>query len=92
MVLGGHAAQGTIVMPDEPPLSTPVARAGNGDNQVWDMLGERCAPVVWSICRVRGVSSRDADDAGQCTWLRLVKRIDTAGEAAELQGWLAVRS
>ncbi len=79
----------TIVMPDDPLLSSLVTRARNGDKRAWDLLVERCAPIVWSICRLHGLSRQDADDAGQSVWLRLVKRIDTLGEPAALPGWLA---
>jgi hypothetical protein len=39
------------MMPDGPLLSDLVTRARNGDKRAWDRLVERCAPVVWSICR-----------------------------------------
>lgn len=76
-------------MPDELMLSSLVTRAGNGDKQAWDMLVERCAPVIWSICHRHGLSRQDADDVGQSVWLRLVDRIGTLREPAALTGWLA---
>jgi RNA polymerase sigma factor (sigma-70 family) len=77
------------MMPDEPLLSSLVTRARSGDKRAWDMLVERCAPVVWSICRWHGLSRQDTDDVGQSVWLRLVERIDTLREPAALTGWLA---
>src|SRR5271165_3364592 len=65
----------TIVMPDDPLLSSLVTRARNSDKRAWDLLVERCAPIVWSICRLHGLSRQDADDVGQSVWLRLVERI-----------------
>ncbi len=76
-------------MPDDPLLSSLVTRARNGDKRAWDLLVERCAPIVWSICRLHGLSRQDADDVGQSVWLRLVERIDTLREPAALPGWLA---
>lgn len=76
-------------MPDEPLLSTLVARARNGDKRAWDMLVERCAPVVWSVCRRHGLTGQDADDVGRSVWLLLVERIDTLRDPAALTGWLA---
>ena len=89
MVLADHLGDDTIVMPDEPVLSSLVTRARNDDKRAWDLLVERCAPIVWSICRLHGLSRQDADDVGQSVWLRLVERIDTLREPAALPGWLA---
>jgi DNA-directed RNA polymerase specialized sigma24 family protein len=76
------------MMPDEPLLSNLVTRARNGDKRAWDRLVERCAPVVWSICRRHGLSRQDTGDVGQSVWLRLVEQIDTLGEPAARQaGW-----
>lgn len=77
------------MVPDEQLLSGLVTRARNGDKRAWDRLLERCAPVVWSICRRHKLSRQDADDVGQSVWLRLVERIDTLREPAALAGWLA---
>jgi RNA polymerase sigma factor (sigma-70 family) len=77
------------MMPDEPPLSSLVTGTRNGDKRAWDMLVERCAPIVWSICRRHGLSRQDTDDVGQSVWLRLAERIDTLREPATLPGWLA---
>ena len=48
LVLTSHLGEETIVMPDEPPLSSLVARTGNG-NQARGIAVERCAPTIWSI-------------------------------------------
>jgi RNA polymerase sigma factor (sigma-70 family) len=77
------------MMPDEPLLSNLATRARNGDKRAWDMLVERCAPIVWSICRRHGLSRQDTGDVGQSVWLRLVEQIDTLREPAALTGWLA---
>jgi RNA polymerase sigma factor (sigma-70 family) len=77
------------MMPDKPRLSSLVTRASNGGKRAWDRLVERCAPIVWSICRRRGLSRQDTNDVGQSVWLRLAKRIDTLREPAALPGWLA---
>ena len=49
-----------------------VTRAGSGDEQAWDALVERYAPLIWSICRRYRLSGADAADAGQGVWLQLV--------------------
>jgi hypothetical protein len=42
-----------------------VTRARNGDNQAWDALVERYAPLIWSICRRHGLGDADAENIGQ---------------------------
>ncbi|MFY9931688.1 MAG: sigma-70 family RNA polymerase sigma factor [Streptosporangiaceae bacterium] len=65
-----------------------VARAGRGDQQAWDALVERYAPLIWSICRRYRLSPADADDVGQSVWLRLVDRLDQVRDPAALPGWI----
>jgi len=77
------------MIPDEPPPSSLVTRARNRDERAWDMLVERCAPIVWSICRRHGLSRQDTGDVGQSVWLRLAERIDTLREPSAPPGWLA---
>jgi RNA polymerase sigma factor (sigma-70 family) len=84
-------------MRDEPSVTDPVtssvtdlvAHARHGDQQAWDTLVERYAPLVWSICRSYGLSRADADDVGQTVWLLLVTHLDTVRDPAALGGWIA---
>ena len=66
-----------------------VAGARNGDEQAWDALVERYAPLIWSICRRHRLGGADADDVGQSVWLRLVDQLDRVRDPAALAGWLA---
>jgi RNA polymerase sigma factor (sigma-70 family) len=66
-----------------------VTRAGNGDQQAWDALVERYAPLIWSICRRHQLSAADAGDVSQSVWLRLVDQLDKIRDPAALPGWLA---
>ena len=49
-----------------------VTRARNGDQQAWDALVERYAPLIWSICRHYRLDRADAEDVGQSIWLQFV--------------------
>ena len=66
-----------------------MTRARNGDNQSWDTLVERYAPLIWSICRWHGLGGADAAAVGQNVWLRIVGQLEKIRLAAALPGWLA---
>jgi RNA polymerase sigma factor (sigma-70 family) len=66
-----------------------VARARNGDRQAWNMMIERYAPLIWSICRRYRLSDADAADVGQSVWLCLLDHLDGLRDPAALPGWLA---
>jgi RNA polymerase sigma factor (sigma-70 family) len=72
-----------------PVVADLVARARDGDEQAWDALVERYAPLIWSICRRHRLSNADADDVGQSIWLQMVNHLDTIRDPAALAGWLA---
>jgi RNA polymerase sigma factor (sigma-70 family) len=76
-------------MRDDPSVSLLVTRAQTGDQQAWNALVERYAPLVGSICRRRELGGADASDVGQNVWLRLVDQVDHIRDPAALPGWLA---
>jgi RNA polymerase sigma factor (sigma-70 family) len=76
-------------MRDDPSVIALVARVGDGDQEAWNELVERYAPLVWSICVRYGLSRQDIDDVGQSVWLLLVEQIGKLREPAALPGWLA---
>jgi RNA polymerase sigma factor (sigma-70 family) len=72
-----------------PPVAVLVSRAAEGDEQAWDALVERYAPLIWSICRRYRLDSADAEDVGQQVWLRLVDQLGSFRDPAALPGWVA---
>jgi RNA polymerase sigma factor (sigma-70 family) len=76
-------------MSDVPVVTSLVTRARNGEQQAWDALVERYAPLIWSICRRHRLTGADAGDAGQRVWLQLVDHLDKIRDPAALPGWLA---
>src|SRR5262249_3751701 len=76
-------------MRDDTSVRALVARVGDGDQEAWNELIERYAPLVWSICGRYQLSRPDIDDVSQTVWLLLVEYIGGLREPAALPGWLA---
>jgi len=66
-----------------------VTRARNDDQQAWNALVKRYAPLIWSICRRYRLTGADAGDVGQSVWLHLVDHLDNLRDPSALAGWLA---
>ena len=79
-------------MRDDPAVTGLVTRARNGEEQAWDALVERYAPLIWSICRKHRLGGADAGDVAQRVWLQLVDHLDQVRDPAALPGWLATTS
>jgi RNA polymerase sigma factor (sigma-70 family) len=76
-------------MRDDPQVTDMVTTARNGDQQAWDTLVDRYAPLIWSICRRYRLDTADAEDVGQAVWLHLVQHLDSLRDPCALPGWLA---
>ena len=76
-------------MRDDLAVTDLVTRAQHGDQQAWDALVDRYAPLIWSICRRYRLGGADAQDAAQAVWLRLVDQLDKIRDPAAIAGWLA---
>lgn len=70
-------------------VSSLVQEAAEGRSEAWGALVERYAGLVWSVARSFGLSSADAADVTQTTWLRLVERLDTIRDPDRVGAWLA---
>jgi RNA polymerase sigma factor (sigma-70 family) len=76
-------------MRDDPSVIALVERAVNSDQNAWNDIVERYAPLVWSICTRYRLNDQDIEDVGQTVWLLLVEHLGDLREAAALPGWLA---
>jgi RNA polymerase sigma factor (sigma-70 family) len=76
-------------MCEDSSVTALVARVGEGDQEAWNEIIERYAPLVWSVCLRYQLDRHDIDDVGQSVWLLLVEHIGSLREAAALPGWLA---
>jgi RNA polymerase sigma factor (sigma-70 family) len=76
-------------MRDDPTVIALVTRAANSDQDAWNEIIERYAPLVWSICARYQLKNEDIEDVGQTVWLLLVEQLGKLREPAALPGWLA---
>jgi RNA polymerase sigma factor (sigma-70 family) len=76
--LAGHAS-----------LAAMVNCAAAGDQDAWDWIIERYAPLVYATCRRYRLPAHDVEDVGQRVWLLLLEQIGHLREPAALPGWLA---
>lgn len=67
-----------------------VAAAGTGDKAAWNSLVDKFAPTVWAVARGHRLSSADAADVSQTTWLRLVENLQRLRQPERVGAWLAV--
>lgn len=71
------------------PVTPLVQRAAAGDQAAWNALVDRYTNLVWSVARSYRLSSSDAGDVVQTTWLRLVENLAKVQDPERLPGWLA---
>src|ERR1700722_10942231 len=76
-------------MRDDPHVVALVTRAAGSDQDAWNELVDRYAPLVWAICLRYELSNHDIEDVGQTVWLLLVQQLGKLREPAALPGWLA---
>jgi len=70
-------------------LSNLVAAAGNGDDPAWSALVDRFSGLVWATTRAHRLSTAEAADVSQTTWLRLVENLDRIQDPERVGAWLA---
>jgi RNA polymerase sigma factor (sigma-70 family) len=75
-------------MSDFDPVAA-LASAAAGDERGWESIVTAYSGLVWSVARAYRLSSADAADVFQGTWLRLVEHLDGIRDASRLGGWLA---
>ena len=75
-------------MRDDPCVTDLVMRARKGNQQAWEALVERYAPLIWSICRHYRLDRSDAEDVAQSIWLQFVNHLGAIRDPAAVPGWL----
>ena len=66
-----------------------LERAGKGDQPAWDAIVARHGSRVWAVARAHRLSSADAEDVFQVTFLRLVTHLGTIRDPSRMGAWLA---
>jgi RNA polymerase sigma factor (sigma-70 family) len=93
--------QGTQIQPEELPepetiingeladnSAELVERVRSGDAFVWHELVDRYEPLLRRIAGQYRLSSQDAEDVVQTTWLRCLEHIDQLTHTDRFRGWL----
>ena len=70
-------------------LSDLVERARSGHEEAWEQLVDRYSGLVVAITRSFRLSSDDAADIAQTTWLRLFESIERIRQPLALGAWIA---
>ena len=86
--LTAAAAYSVRGMPSFDPAAA-LAAAAEGDQVAWEAIVTAYSGLVWSVARAYRLSSADASDVFQGTWLRLVEHLGDIRDAGRLGGWLA---
>jgi len=73
----------------EPSTADLVRAAAADDQSAWHTLIHRFAGLVWAIAREHGLSTSDAADVSQATWLNLASQLSSIRHPERLAGWLA---
>lgn len=66
-----------------------LSAAACGDQSAWESIVSAYSGLVWAVARGYRLSSADAADVFQGTWLRLVEHLDDIRDAGRLGAWLA---
>ncbi len=70
-------------------LATLVRAAHEGDDAAWEALVERFSQLIWSVARGHGLSTADAADVSQTTWVKLAEHLSSIRDPDRLGAWLA---
>ena len=73
----------------EPSTAELVRAAAADDQSAWHTLVHRFGGLVWAIAREHGLSTSDAADVSQATWLNLARQLPRLRCPERLAGWLA---
>jgi RNA polymerase sigma factor (sigma-70 family) len=65
-----------------------LAAARDGSEDALGQIVTELSPLLWQVARAAGLSSGDAEDVLQTTWMRLVAHLGDIYDSTALTGWL----
>src|ERR1700722_16034980 len=68
--------------------SALIGRAGDGDEAAWSAIVDRFSGLVWATTRAHRLSTAEAADVTQTTWLRLLENLGRIRDPDRLGAWL----
>jgi RNA polymerase sigma factor (sigma-70 family) len=71
------------------PNARMVGAAARGDQTAWDEIVDRYSSLLWAVARAHRLSTGDAADVVQTSWLRLVEHLPTIRNPDGIGAWLA---
>jgi RNA polymerase sigma factor (sigma-70 family) len=74
------------------PVSLLVDAAAAGDEQAWQEIVDRYAPLLASVIRRFELSTAETQDVAQTVWLRLVEHLRSLREPRALPMWIITTS
>jgi RNA polymerase sigma factor (sigma-70 family) len=66
-----------------------IESAARGDDAAWSQIVERYSGLLWAVARAHRLSSCDAADVVQATWLRLIEHLTRIRNPEAVGAWLA---
>lgn len=75
-------------MDDDLPIGVLVTRAAAGDQDAWNDIVRRYAPLLVSVVRTFRLSAAESEDVAQTVWLRLVEHLDSLRDPRALPMWI----
>lgn len=69
-------------------LAACLERARGGEREALDDVVRELNPLLWHVARAQGLSSEEAADAVQATWLALLRRLHDIRSPQALTAWL----
>jgi len=82
----------TRVRTSQPDRSARIAGLVNaaraGDEDAFGQIVTELSPMLWQVARAAGLSSSDAEDVVQTTWIRLLTHLSDIHTSGALTAWL----
>ena len=86
---------GSVITSTSPPdrnerIADLMCAVKEGNDDALARIVTELSPLLWHVARAAGLSSGDAEDVVQTTWMRLLSHLDSIRTATALTRWLLV--